>query len=230
MNTTTIAEKNVAFLGIGVALFFMLLLGATTLPAHAAMISKQLDLGSKGQEVTDLQTYLAGTPAWYPSGLVTGYFGTLTQQGVQKFQTAQNLVSSGTPSSTGYGRVGPMTMNRLNELMNAGNQSYSETVPVLSPLMIQTTPTTVTFSWTTNEPTTGQIYWDATPIRADEATGPGQTPFVSGNLALDAGGKQTYHTVTISSLMPNTTYYYFGRSIDVSGDMSVYLERSFHTN
>jgi len=230
MKTTTIVEKNAAFLGTGVALFSVLLFGMSALTAHAAMISHTLDLGSTGQEVTDLQTYLAGTPAWYPEGLVPGYFGTLTQSGVQKFQTAQNIVSSGTPTSTGYGRVGPLTMNTLNQLMNSGNQSYAGSVPVLSPLMIQTSSNSVTFSWSTNEPTTGQSYWDTTPIRADEATGLHQTPYVSGTLALAPNGMQTYHTVTISNLMPNTIYYYFGRSIDASGDMSVYLESWFKTN
>ncbi|MFA6278889.1 MAG: peptidoglycan-binding domain-containing protein [Candidatus Paceibacterota bacterium] len=79
--------------------FFVLLFGIGSYVAHAATIDSQLDFGSTGQEVTDLQTYLSTNINWYPSGLVTGYFGSLTQGGVQKFQTAEGIVSSGSPSS-----------------------------------------------------------------------------------------------------------------------------------
>lgn len=52
----------------------------------------------------------------YPEKLVTGYFGPLTLKAVQRFQTKYGIVSSGSPSTTGYGRVGPRTRAKLNEL------------------------------------------------------------------------------------------------------------------
>lgn len=49
---TTIAQKNVTFVAAGTALFAFVLFGVSLLTAHAAMISSQLDLGDRGQEVT----------------------------------------------------------------------------------------------------------------------------------------------------------------------------------
>jgi peptidoglycan hydrolase-like protein with peptidoglycan-binding domain len=231
MTTTLSTRKNLAFAGTFFALFFVLSFGVGAHAAYAATIDTQLDFGSTGQEVRDLQTYLSTDVSVYPSGLVTGYFGSLTRAGVQRFQTVQGIVSSGTPETTGYGRVGPTTMARLNALMSGatGNQSTLFTVPVLSGVSLQRTQTSATFSWSTNEPTRGQIYWSTSPIRADEATGPGQTPYVSGTLALDPNGLQTSHSVTVSNLQPGTLYNYFVRSIDASGDMSVILPSTFQT-
>ena len=72
--------------------------------AHVA-IARQLDLGTSGSDVTELQTYLSRSPAIYPEGLVTGYFGRLTKAAVERFQTAQGIAFEGTPTTTGYGRV-----------------------------------------------------------------------------------------------------------------------------
>lgn len=230
MTNAYIARKNFALVGVSFVSLIVLLFGVGSYVAHAATISRQLDLGSTGQDVTTLQNYLSTNANWYPSGLVTGFFGNMTQSGVQKFQAAQGIVSNGTPATTGYGRVGPATLNVLNNLMNAGNQSFLFTVPVLSQLTARTTQTTGTLSWSTNEPTVGQIYWSTNPILSDEATGPNQMPFVSGTLALDAGGLQTNHVVTISNLQPNTLYHVFTRSIDNSGDMTLTLDNTFRTN
>ncbi len=224
------ARTNLATIGTFTALFFVLSLGIGSVAAHAATITTQLDFGSQGQEVTDLQTYLSTNSNWYPSGLVTGYFGGLTQGGVQKFQTSEGIVSSGTPASTGFGRVGPTTMAHLNAAMNPGNQSTLYTVPVLSPVTIQRGSTSATFMWTTNEPTTGQIYWSANSVQSDEATGPHQTPYIGGTLATDANyAKSTEHSITVSNFQPNMTYHYVMRSIDASGDMSITLDNTFQT-
>lgn len=76
-----------------------------------------MDFGSSGSDVVELQTYLAADTDIYPSGLVTGYFDSYTESAIQKFQTAQGIVSSGTPKTTGYGRVGPKTLVRINTLI-----------------------------------------------------------------------------------------------------------------
>jgi len=96
------------------AIIFVSFVG--TQSAHA-MITSQLDLGDSGSNVNQLQTYLSANPNLYPSGLVTGFYGSLTQGGVQKFQVQQNIVSSGSPETTGYGRVGPTTLISLNNLI-----------------------------------------------------------------------------------------------------------------
>lgn len=190
--------------------------------AHA-MITSQLDLGDRGGEVSELQTYLAQTASIYPEGLVTGYFGQLTKAGVERFQTAYGIISQGTPATTGYGRVGPQTIAKINSLMGGGpsfpTQTYWDTVPVLGYPSAQTTNTSATITWTTNEATQGQVYYDTTFIRADEATGPRQQPYISGTSAYDSGG--TNHSVTLQNLQPNTTYYYVTRGIDSVGNMSM---------
>jgi len=197
----------------------------------SAAITSQLDLSDRGPEVTELQTYLATNASIYPEGLVTGYFGQLTKAAVERFQTTQGIVSQGTPVTTGYGRVGPLTMARINSLLGSGGgQASWDASPTLSNPSVQHTNTTATLTWTTNEPTQGQVYWSSTPLQYNEAIGPRQQPYVSGNLALDDGGLQTSHTVTVSNLQTNTTYYYLVRSIDNVGNMSMAWPSSFHTN
>lgn len=198
-----------------------------------AAITSQLDLGDRGSEVTELQTYLATNSQYYPSGLVTGYFGQLTKAGVERFQTSNGIVTSGTPATTGYGRVGPMTLAKLNTYLSTGSNNNNitwDTTPIQSEITVTHTNTSATFSWTTNEATVGQVYWSTSPLVLNEATGPRQTPYVSGTLALDSGSLQTSHSIIVSNLQPNTTYYYTVRSIDSAGNMSLIWPRSFKTS
>ena len=69
--------------------------------------------GSTGEDVTRLQQFLALDPSIYPEGLVTGYFGTLTEAAVARWQTRHNIVSSGSPETTGYGQYGPRTASLM---------------------------------------------------------------------------------------------------------------------
>jgi peptidoglycan hydrolase-like protein with peptidoglycan-binding domain len=209
-----------------VAMLAVLLLG---IQSASAAITSQLDFGDRGSEVTELQTYLSTSPSIYPSGLVTGYFGSLTQAGVQRFQVAQGIVSQGMPATTGYGRVGPLTMARINSLLGFGGQTFFDASPILSNPVVESGDTTATFAWSTNEPTQGQVYWNSSPLQFNEAIGPKQQPFVSGTVALDTGGLQTSHMVTISNLQPDTTYYYLVRSVDSTGNMSMVWPKTFRT-
>ena len=169
MNKTNLLKNKIQISiftgGVFMALLIVSSFGA--LSASAA-ITGYLDFGARGSQVSELQTFLSTYPTLYPSGLVTGYFGSLTQAGVQRFQSTNGIVSSGSPQTTGYGRVGPVTMARINSLLGGVSSPFWDTVPVLNNPSIQTTNTTVTFMLTTNEPTVGQIYWDTTPIRTDE--------------------------------------------------------------
>ena len=85
------------------------------------MINKTLDYGIKDPQVKELQIWLnangftvaqsgPGSP-----GNETDYFGPATQKAVQKFQASSGIVSSGTPTTTGYGRVGPLTLSKIGE-------------------------------------------------------------------------------------------------------------------
>lgn len=215
----------------GVGLAMVVFAFAITQYAYAA-ITTTLDIGDSGSEVTELQTYLATNASIYPSGLVTGYFGPLTQAAVARFQTAQGIVSSGTPDTTGYGRVGPQTMMRINSLLVGGGtlpQNNWDTAPILSAPSIQVSSNSATMTWTTNEPSQGQIYYDTSPLRADEATGPRQLPYVSGLNVRGNPGQMT-HSLTIQNLQSNTTYYFLTRAIDNTGNMSMIWPSSFKTS
>lgn len=63
--------------------------------------------GSTGGQVTQLQTYLGISPT-------TGYFGPLTEEAVQNWQSAKGIVTSGSPDTTGYGFVGPQTRSAMS--------------------------------------------------------------------------------------------------------------------
>ena len=75
-----------------------------------------LKRGMRNNDTKRLQELLASDPSIYPEGLITGYFGPLTEKAIQRFQSKNNIVSSGNPKSTGYGLVGPKTRAKLQEI------------------------------------------------------------------------------------------------------------------
>lgn len=72
-------------------------------------VSRVLQNGDSGADVTRLQQFLALDPSVYPEAQVTGYYGSLTEAAVRRFQCKNKIVCDGTPASTGYGVVGPRT-------------------------------------------------------------------------------------------------------------------------
>ncbi len=80
--------------------------------AHAP-ITKPLWKGVTDAQVKILQQFLAYDTSIYPLGLVSGYFGGLTEAAVQKFQVKYNLAK---PGDSAYGFVGPMTRAKINSL------------------------------------------------------------------------------------------------------------------
>jgi hypothetical protein len=47
---------------------------------------------------------------------ITKYFGPVTKKAVQDFQRAEGIVSQGTPQTTGFGQVGPLTIKKIEEI------------------------------------------------------------------------------------------------------------------
>ncbi|MCH8050221.1 peptidoglycan-binding protein, partial [Patescibacteria group bacterium] len=110
---------------------------------------RTLNRGVTGDEVEELQEFLKQFPDIYPEGLVTGYFGPLTEKAVKNFQKAQGIVSSGNPSTTGFGQVGPLTRNKLNDLITDGAGASGKTPPgLLTPPGIQDKISTTTATTT----------------------------------------------------------------------------------
>ena len=86
-----------------------------TTSSGSVSITKNLSIGSKGEEVKSLQSVLVEQNL-IPSKYITGYYGKITETAVKSLQTKYNIVSSGTPYTTGYGAVGPKTRKVINGL------------------------------------------------------------------------------------------------------------------
>ncbi len=69
--------------------------------------------GMKNNDVRNLQEILSADKEIYPEGLITGYFGSLTEKAVKRFQLKHKIVAS--EKDPGYGYVGPKTRKILNE-------------------------------------------------------------------------------------------------------------------
>ncbi len=98
------------------------------------LYADQEDASTNG-EVTKLQQFLAQDSSIYPAGLVTGYFGPMTETAVQRWQARNGVVSSGSPDTTGYGYVGPKTRAAMS---CGGSTAYQ---PNVNPPVITPTPT-----------------------------------------------------------------------------------------
>jgi len=83
----------------------------------------QLRRGMTSEEVKRLQEILATDPDVYPEGLITGYFGRLTEKAVKKFQKKVCLEE--------VGLVGPKTLAKINELLTEGAGSSGKVPPGL---------------------------------------------------------------------------------------------------
>ena len=81
-------------------------------PAISAVFTKTLSFGSRGSDVTRLQTLLSGDSSIYPEGTVSSYFGPATKRAVGRFQEKYGIAK---PGESGYGTVGPKTGAKLAE-------------------------------------------------------------------------------------------------------------------
>jgi peptidoglycan hydrolase-like protein with peptidoglycan-binding domain len=84
---------------------------------------KQLKSGMSGDDVKLLQEILATDKDIYPEGLITGYYGKLTEKAVKKFQNLANLEQ--------VGNVGPKTMAKINKLLKKGAGNSGKVPPGL---------------------------------------------------------------------------------------------------
>lgn len=205
--------------------------------------TRTLRRGLSGKDVEGVQAYLAQFPDIYPEGLVTGYFGILTEKAIQRFQKKNDIVSSGTPASTGYGQAGPKTRSKINELITEG-AGKSEVVPPglpkapgvqdsIDPVLLpkdeditppiisgvqskEVTEVSATILWVTDENTTGTVRYDiATPI--------------SDTFSVTDMESRTDHTVVLPLLSPGTVYYYSVVASDDAGNKTNGDVKSFTT-
>ena len=149
---------------------------------------------SSGPEVHELQVFLASLPGIYPEGLITNFYGPLTEKAVQRFQAEYGIADGGTPQTTGYGVVGIKTRAKLHELMTQG-AGRSGTIPqgLLSAPGIQKKLATTPQEGTTTIP--------AIPAEPRGQTGTTTIPAVPTQLATNATSTAT-STLPISVVPP----------------------------
>ncbi|HET8581053.1 MAG TPA: peptidoglycan-binding domain-containing protein [Candidatus Paceibacterota bacterium] len=208
------------------------LIGAATIIAAMplladAAITSTLSVGSSGGQVTELQQFLAQDPSVYPEGLVTGYYGSLTEAAVEKYQCKVGIVCSGSPSTTGYGQVGPRTAASVNARTGGAGTGTGGTpttgdvyAPIMSGVTIatSTSSTTATFTWTTNEAARSSVlYGSAWPFLYASAPSASDTNY------------DTMQTVTLTGLSPHTTYWFVRQSTDANGNVMLTLGMPFTT-
>lgn len=176
-------------------------------------IGRVLKKGSTGDDVRRLQQYLALDASVYPEGTISGYYGALTEKAVQRWQAKYNIVSSGSPSSTGYGVVGPRTAAAIALLCSTGASSpvggYIQVSPISgnAPLNVNVIATV-----NTTNSCAGAMYqlnWgDGTsatqiPVSANNCQQVSQTythSYTAGGsyqIILQSGAHQTSATVTV---------------------------------
>lgn len=224
--------------GTFAAISILASLGLATQVLAYTTINSQLDFGETNADVSSLQTFFKDNSTIYPEGLVTGYFGALSRSAVQRFQVQNNIVSSGSAATTGYGRVGPSTRDSINNLINQGGwnggpvSGTDTSGPWIYGATKYVTNTSATFTWNTNENANGKIFYNTSPITMNEgdinSVGFGST---NGYTATNDNLSRTSQQVTMNNLLPNTLYYYVIVSTDLAGNVSVMgPNNTFRTN
>ena len=183
-----------------------------------AAVGVTLEPGNTGSAVRQLQTELSADPSIYPEGLVTGFYGPLTQAAVERLQCRLGIVCGGTVATTGYGRFGPRTLAAVNASSGIGG-SDDVRAPIMSVESVSTVSTGATVAWTTNEPSFSRVMWSTT------------FPFLYASAASTADANfDIAQTVSISGLQSGTTYFYVRESVDASGNVMLSTARTFRTN
>ena len=179
-------------------------------------ITTQLNLGNRGTNVTNLQTFFAANPSVYPEGLVTGYFGRLTKSAVINYQGQNDLDQ--------VGRVGPATLMSINNRINSGGWVLSDiNAPLFYNIGKNITGNQFKMTFNTNENTTAYVAYSTSPIRIDEGNMDSSGfAVINGMIVNSANSLNTSHNVTISGLSANTMYYYVVVAKDTAGNISVW--------
>jgi peptidoglycan hydrolase-like protein with peptidoglycan-binding domain len=102
--------------------------------------SNYFQIGSSNSDVIDIQTKLAQDSSIYPEGTISGYYGSLTEEAVKRFQTKYGIINYGTPNTTGYGVVGPKTRAKINEIFGGTDNSLLNTNPISVTAISNTEP------------------------------------------------------------------------------------------
>ncbi len=209
-------KKNSFKIGLTLTGALMIALPALTL---ADTLTRQLEIGSTGTDVSSVQTFLAKDVTIYPEGLVTGYFGSLTSAAVSRFQTRNGIDA--------VGRIGPVTIPVINAQMG-GVAAYTKD-PIIYNVNVSVNSNSAVVNWTTNNNAKGIVYYSNVPLDLVEGSATTKAT-VSGYVVSTDSNLRTTQNVSIPNLQANTTYYYLVDSIDQSGNESISWPSTFHTS
>ncbi len=222
-------------------------------------INKRLWRGMSNEDVRLLQEILATDPEIYPEGLITGYFGPLTERAVKRFQKKMGVEQ--------VGLVGPKTLAKINELLTEGAGSSGKVPPGLliapgiqkkisfvpQPLPGQelppgiakklevdevatstpdiTSPVISEISATSTIATSTRVTWVTDEEADSKVWYSTSTQFVitTSTLMVSSSALVTNHDLTLSDLTATTTYYYMVSSSDGEGNAATSSEQSLTT-
>ncbi|KPJ56443.1 hypothetical protein AMJ49_04870 [Parcubacteria bacterium DG_74_2] len=221
-------------------------------------ITRQLWRGMSNEDVELLQEMLATDPEIYPEGLITGYFGPLTERAVERFQKKMGVEQ--------VGRVGPKTMSKINELLEQGAGSSGKVPPGLliapgirkkigyapQPLEGQELPPGISkklgegegeeeedteapvisdIAATSTTATSTRITWTTDEEADSKVWYDTTTSFViaTSTAVVSSSTLETTHDLTLTDLTASTTYYYLVVSADASGNTATSTEQLFTT-
>jgi peptidoglycan hydrolase-like protein with peptidoglycan-binding domain len=220
INSLKTTKSFIITSGLIVAALFAIIFPAVT---NADTLYRQLQVGSRGADVSSVQTFLAQDPALYPQGLVTGYYGFLTKSAVSNFQSANGI--------SAVGRIGPATLPVLNAAMAAGMNNIGGTIGdaaiITSAGVSNISRNSATINWYTNENAKGIVYYSTSPLSLGEHL---NSVDVSGNTAMTDMNYRTNQSVTLQNLQPNTNYYYLAYVTDLDGNVSITWPAVFTTS
>lgn len=214
---------------------------------------RQLRLGMTGEDVKSLQEILATDPDIYPEGKITGYFGSLTEKAVKRFQTKAGIEQAGV--------VGPKTLSKINELLTEGAGASGKVPPGLliapgireklgfapQPLPGQKLPPGIAkkLEGTTDNlapiiseisaidttTTSATIIWVTNELSNSKVWYNTSTPLVISNSTpmKSSSNLVLNHRIALFSLVPDSTYYYLVSSTDAVGNVTTSSEQLFRT-
>lgn len=205
-------------LGFAIVALFPVRAGA----AYAEVTSANtLNVGSRGDAVTALQTFLASNPDIYPAGIVSGYYGPLTKEAVKQFQLHYDLDVDGI--------AGPMTKTKMNALIRA-NMGLDVYAPVLSNVVVTNTGTTTHVSFSSNEPVKASVFYDTAGIllRNHSLVFGAPNATAGGVVQVDATFGMN-KSLALPNLAPNTNYNYVVMAVDASGNITLTWPKVFQS-
>jgi hypothetical protein len=145
------------------------LLGQIQICFAAPLLESNLQYGMSGKDVVTLQKYLAGDPEIYPEAAITGYFGLLTKNAVQRFQNFSCLDPTGAVDQKTLGKINALLaedtgdsalipaallkkQGELRKLCNAGNDNAINPVIPSSTTLADTAENTLTLTRNVSRP------------------------------------------------------------------------------